>query len=207
VYEYWLDLVDRGHVGTDQAWTPEFNTALGNGKYAKAIYPVWYNIHIPSFEDADADAVWRAAPIPQWDANSPKQVNWGGSTLAVTTQSKEPELATQVAAELYVPQENKELAVEVGGLFLAYPEMIESDYFQNLEYEFYGNQKINAEVFAPAALEYEGVTFSPFSQFYYDESQRLLSEAIAGEMTADEAADALQESLETYATEQGFTLK
>ncbi|WP_084033659.1 extracellular solute-binding protein [Arthrobacter sp. 35/47] len=207
VYEYWIDLVDRGLVGTDQAWTSEFNTALGGGRYATAIYPVWYNIHIPAFEGAEEGAEWRAAPIPQWDGSEPKQVNWGGSTLAVTAQAEDPALATKVAAELYEPQENKELGVEVGGLFLAYPEMIESDYFQDRPYEFYGGQQINKEVFGPAALAYEGVTFSPFSQYYYDESQRLLSEAIAGNMSATEAAEELQVSLETYATDQGFTLK
>lgn len=207
VYEYWLDLVDRGLVGTDQAWTPEFNTALGGGKYATALYPVWYSVHIPGFEDVEEGAVWRAAPLPQWDTASPKQVNWGGSTLAVTTQATEPELATKVAAELYADEERQKLGVEVGGLFLAYPEMIESDYFLDQEYEFYGNQQINKEIFAQAALDYEGVQFSPFSQFYYDESQRLLSEAIAGNLTASEAADELQKSLEAYATEQGFTLK
>ncbi len=207
VFDYWVGLVEKGLVGTDQLFTPELNTNLGGGRYATAIYPVWYNIHIPSFEDADPNAVWRAAPVPQWDAANPKQVNWGGSTLAVTTQAEDPELATRVAAELYVPEENKKLGVEVGGLFLAYPEMIESEYFQELEYEFYGGQKINKEVFAPAALAYEGVTFSPFSQFYYDEMQRLLSAAFEGDMTGSEAADELQKSLETYATEQGFTLK
>ncbi|UWX97724.1 extracellular solute-binding protein [Arthrobacter zhaoxinii] len=207
VFDYWIDLVDRDLVGTDQAWTPEFSTALGSGRYATAIYPVWYNIHIPALEGADTDAVWRAAPIPQWDAANPKQVNWGGSTLGVTVQADDAELATKVAAELYEPQENKELGVEVGGLFLADPEMIESAYFQDRPYDFYGGQQLNKEVFGPAALEYKGVTFSPFTQFYYDESQRLLSEAIDGSMSADEAADELQASLEAYATEQGFTLK
>ena len=134
-------------------------------------------------------------------------MNWGGSTLAVTVQADDAALATKVAAELYASQETKELGVEVGGLFLAYPEMIESEYFQNRPYEFYGGQQLNKEIFGTAALEYEGVTFSPFTQFYYDESQRLLSEAIEGTMTAAEAADELQASLETYATEQGFTLK
>jgi multiple sugar transport system substrate-binding protein len=207
VYEYWLDLVDKGLVGTDQAWTPEFSTGLGGGRYATAIYPAWYSIHISAFQDGDPDAVWRAAPIPQWDAAKPKQVNWGGSTLAVTTQADDAALATKAAAELYAPEENKKLGVEVGGLFLAYPEMIESEYFQERPYEFYGGQKLNKEVFGKAAIEYEGVTFSPFSQYYYDESQRLLSEAIAGNLSASEAADELQKSLETYATEQGFTLK
>ncbi|MBO0907766.1 ABC transporter substrate-binding protein [Arthrobacter sunyaminii] len=207
VFDYWIDLVDQDLVGTDQAWTPEFSTALGTGKYATAIYPVWYNVHIPALEGADADAVWRAAPIPQWDASSPKQVNWGGSTLAVTVQADDAALATKVAAELYESQETKELGVEVGGLFLAYPEMIESEYFQNRPYEFYGGQQLNKEIFGQAALDYEGVTFSPFTQFYYDESQRLLSEAIEGNISASDAADQLQESLETYAGEQGFELK
>lgn len=207
VYNYWLDLVDRGLVGTDQAWTAEFNTALGGGKYATAVYPVWYNAHIPDFEDAEEGAVWRAAPIPQWDTANPTQVNWGGSTLAVTTQSSDPGLATKVAAELYETEERQKLGVEVGGLFLAYPEMIQSEYFQELEYEFYGGQKINKEIFAQAALDYEGVMFSPFTGFYYDESERLLADAIEGNLTADEVADELQKSLEAYATEQGFTLK
>jgi multiple sugar transport system substrate-binding protein len=207
VFEYWLDLADRGLVGNDAPWTPEFNTALGNGKYATAIYPGWYNAHIPSFEDADADAEWRAAPVPQWDTANPVPVNWGGSALAVTTQADDPALATQVAAELYLDEERQKFGVEEGGLFLAQPEMIESDYFQNLEYDFYGGQQINKDVFAPSALAYEGVTYSPFTQFYYDEMELQLQDAIAGNQTASEAMDALQASLETYATEQGFTLK
>ncbi|WP_210480752.1 ABC transporter substrate-binding protein [Naasia sp. SYSU D00948] len=207
VFEYWLGLVDQGLVGTDEAWTPEFNTKLGTGGYATAVYPAWYNIHIPGFEDADADAQWRAAPVPQWDAANPVHVNWGGSALAVTAQADDPELATRVAAELYEPEDVRQNAVEAGGLFLASPDVIEAEWFQNLEYEFYGGQKVNQDVFVPAALGYEGVTYGPFSQFYYDEQQRLLSEAIAGNLAPSEVADELQKVLESYATEQGFTLK
>ena len=54
----------------------------------------------------------RPRPFPQWDAANPVQINWGGSTFAVTSQAKDPELSALVAKEIFGTEEAWKIGIE-----------------------------------------------------------------------------------------------
>ncbi|HWS52347.1 MAG TPA: extracellular solute-binding protein [Microbacterium sp.] len=207
VLSYWNDLVSKGLVATDDAFTADYNTKLVDGSYAIYVAAAWGPGYLQGLADADETAVWRVAPVPQWDVANPVQINWGGSTFAVTSQAKDPEAAALVAKEIFGTEEAWKIGIEEAALFPLWKPILESDYFRDLEYPFFGGQQINKDVFLPAASGYTGFTFSPFQNYAYDQLTEQLFAMVQGEKEPDAALDDLQASLEKYATEQGFTLE
>ena len=208
VLAYWADLAARDLVAVDEAFTADYNTKLVDGTYAIYVAAAWGPGYLQGLEGSDEGAVWRAAPVPQWDVDNPVQINWGGSTFAVTSQAEDKELAAQVAKEIFGTEEAWKIGIEQAALFPLWTPILESDYFRDLEYPFFGGQQINKDVFLEAAAGYEGFTFSPFQNYAYDQLQEEVTAVVVDESkTADQALDDLQSTLETYATEQGFTIE
>ncbi|MCL3863068.1 ABC transporter substrate-binding protein [Actinotalea sp. K2] len=206
VLAYWQELVEQDLVATDDAFTTDYNTKLVDGSYAVYIAAAWGPGYLGGLSDADEDAVWRAAPIPQWDVENPVQINWGGSTFAVTSQSSQPELAARVAMEVFGTEEAWKIGIEEGALFPLWRPILETDYFADLEYPFFDGQQIQKEVFLPAAAAYEGFTFSPFQNYAYDQQTEMIFSMVEGERDAGQVMDDLQAALVQYANEQGFTV-
>lgn len=207
VMEYWKNLVDRGLVAADDAFTSDYNTKLATGGYAVYIAAAWGGGYLTSIAEHDPDAQWRVAPLPQWDPENPVAGNWGGSVFAVTAQSSQPELASQVAMELYGNDDAWKIAIEEANVFPVWLPMLESEYFANIESAMFGGQQINKDVFLQAAAEYEGVTASPFQNFVYDKQTEELAAVMNGEKAPAEALASLQATVVEYAEQQGFTVK
>jgi multiple sugar transport system substrate-binding protein len=208
VLAYWADLVDRGLIAADEAFTADYNTKLVDGSYAIYVAAAWGPGYLQGLEGTDDAAQWRAAPVPQWDAAAPVQINWGGSTFAVTEQAKDKDAAALVAKEIFGTEEAWKIGIEEAALFPLWKPILDSDYFRDLEYPFFGGQQINKDVFLEAAAGYPGFTFSPFQNYAYDQLQEEVTAVVVdGSKTPDEALDSLQATLETYATDQGFELK
>ncbi|MFI8524372.1 ABC transporter substrate-binding protein [Promicromonospora sukumoe] len=206
VLSYWKGLVDDDLVATEDAFTTDYNAALVDGTYAVYLAAAWGPGYLQGLSEADADAEWRAAPLPQWDPENPVQVNWGGSTFAVTAQSEQPEAAATVAKELFDTDEAWRLGVEEAALWPQWKPMLESDWFTGLEAPFFGGQKINEEVFLDAANGYEGFSFSPFQVYAYDQQTQALYDMVQNGTDAATALGTVQDGLVRYATEQGFTV-
>lgn len=208
VLTYWADLTSRGLVATDEAFTADYNTMLVDGTYAIYLAAAWGPGYLQGLEGTDESATWRAAPIPQWDTANPTQINWGGSTFGVTSQADDVEAAALVAKEIFGTEEAWKIGIEQAALFPLWTPILESDYFRDLEYPFFGGQQINKDVFLEAAAGYPGFTFSPFQNYAYDQLQEEVTALVVEETKdADQALDDLQTTLETYAQEQGFELK
>lgn len=206
VLAYWDDLVKKDLVTTDDAFTADYNTSLVDGTYAVYLAAAWGPGYLQGLSDADGTAEWRAAPLPQWDAANPVDVNWGGSTFAVTEQADDKALAARVAMEIFGTEEAWKIGIEEGALFPTYTPVLESEYFTELEAEFFGGQQVNKEVFLPAAAGYSGFTFSPFQNYAFDQLTEQQYAMVQGQKSSDQALDDLQASLVQYATEQGFTV-
>ncbi|WP_308798883.1 ABC transporter substrate-binding protein [Agromyces silvae] len=208
VLEYWFGLIDAGIASADDRSTPDFNTAVVNGRHATYLAAAWGPGYLMGLEEeADPDARWAAAPLPQWDPENPVFVNWGGSSFGVTSQAKNPDAAATVARELFGTEEAWRVGIEEGALFPTYLPVLESDYFVELKYPFFNDQQINKDVFIEAAAAYDGFTFSPFQTFAYDKLTEAQFSILQGDATIDEALATYQETLEQYATDQGFTLQ
>jgi multiple sugar transport system substrate-binding protein len=207
VLGYWNDLAEKGLVGTDDAFTTDYNTKLVDGTYATYVAAAWGPGYLSGLAGADESAVWRAAPIPQWEGEEPVQVNWGGSAFAVTSQAKNPEAAAVVAKEIFGTEDAWKIGIEEGALYPLWLPIATSDYFRSKEYPFFDGQKINEDVFLDAAAGYEGFTFSPFQNFAYDQLTEQAFAMIQGEKSPEQAADDLQDQVVQYAKSEGFTVK
>lgn len=207
VLEYWNGLVEEGLVAADDAFTTDYNTKLVDGTYATYLAAAWGPGYLGGLSDADEDAVWRAAPLPQWDPENPVQVNWGGSTFAVTIQAANPELAAEVATGIFGTEEAWKIGIEEAALFPLWRPILESDYFVDLEYPFFDGQQINKEVFLPAAADYSGFTFAPFQPYVYDQQTQHMYAMVQGEREPAATLQAFHEAIVGYATSQAFTVQ
>lgn len=209
VLDYWSGLVSKGLVGTQDQFTPEYIAGVIGGDYATYISAAWAPGYLQGAgvgEGADAE-VWATAPLPQWDASNPVQVNWGGSAFSVSSQAKNPELAAKVAFGVYADDESLKDGWENQIIFPLNVNVLNDPAFVNLEVGFFGGQQANKEVYVPAANGYKGMTYTPFGQYYYDAFTEQLAAINDGSASGSEAADKLQEDIVAYAKEQGFTVE
>jgi len=208
VLDYWAGLVEKGLVGTQDQFTPEYISGVVGGDYATYVSAAWAPGYLSGAgvgegEDAGLFAV---APLPQWDTANPVSVNWGGSAFAVTSQAKNAELAAKVAFGIYADDASLADGWQNQIIFPLNNAVLTSDEFVDAEVGFFNGQQANKEVYVPAADAYKGFTYSPFGSFYYASFTEELAAINAGEKDGSQAADDLQQKLVDYATEQGFTV-
>jgi multiple sugar transport system substrate-binding protein len=99
VASYWGGLVQEGAVLNTPMYTPDWNAALNDGSQVGWLGAVW-GPGVLEGNAAKTKGKWKAAPLPQWDAATPANGNWGGSATSVTTQSKHKDQAAQFTAWL-----------------------------------------------------------------------------------------------------------
>jgi multiple sugar transport system substrate-binding protein len=94
VAEYWQRLIDRDDVFMNAVESRQSDAQIGNGLVLTRLSGAW---------DAGAQmnarpgqkGQWRIAPLPQWDTARPVVGTHGGSTFAVTKDSRHPEAAME----------------------------------------------------------------------------------------------------------------
>jgi multiple sugar transport system substrate-binding protein len=209
VLDYWAGLVDKGLVGTEDQFTPEFISGVVNGDYATYISAAWTPGYLTGAGVGEGKSAGKfaVAPLPQWDPANPVQVNWGGSAFSVTSQADDPELAAKVAYGVYADEETLTHGWKNQIIFPLNLNALNDPEFVNLHSEFFGGQQANKEVYIPAANAYEGFTYSPFQQYYYDAMTKQVAAINEGSISGSEAADRLQDDVAGYAEEQGFTVQ
>uniref|UniRef100_S0DEM1 Putative ATPbinding transport protein n=1 Tax=termite gut metagenome TaxID=433724 RepID=S0DEM1_9ZZZZ len=209
VLDYWAGLVEKGLVGTEDQFTPEYIAGVIGGDYATYLSAAWAPGYLQGAgvgEGAD-EGVWAAAPLPQWDPDNPVAINWGGSAFSVSSQASNPELAAKVAFGVYADQASLDQGWQEQIIFPLNVDVLEDPAFQDYEVPFFGGQQANKEVYVPAANAYTGMVYTPLQQFYYSTLTEQIQNINDGSATGSEAADALQEAVVAYAEEQGFTVK
>ena len=96
VADYWGGLVEEGVIDNKPMYTPEWNAGLNDGTQVGWLGAVW-GPGVLSGNAADTAGLRKAAALPNWDASQPSNGNWGGSSTAVTSQSKNVEAAVEFA--------------------------------------------------------------------------------------------------------------
>jgi multiple sugar transport system substrate-binding protein len=209
VIEYWARMAEKGLVGTENQFTPEYIAGVVNGNYATYISAAWAPGYLTGqgVGSGESEGKFLTAPIPQWDPNNPVSVNWGGSALSVSSQASNVELAAKVALGLYADQASLDHGWQNQIIFPLSQKVLGNPDFINYEVPFFAGQQANKDVYVPAANAYAGFTYSPFAQFYYESLTQTLASIVAGEASVSDALDALQAKVVAYAQEQGFTVK
>ncbi|MFF5979517.1 ABC transporter substrate-binding protein [Streptomyces olindensis] len=203
VYDYWGDLIKNKLVDTSSYATTDFYNGLSTGKYATYIAAGWGPGYLQSVAQKTAGK-WRVAPLPQWTEGGNDQGDWGGSTFAVTTQTKHPKEATQVAREIFGESEAAwKVGIDQAYLFPTVNSVLNGPYFQNKKYEFFGGQQVN-KIFVPAANNIGTFDWSPFQDYAYNTQTTLVGKAIEGQLPWSSVADTLQQQVTSYADKQGF---
>jgi multiple sugar transport system substrate-binding protein len=99
VADFWGGLVEEGAIDNQPMYTPAWNKALNDGDQIGWVSAVWAP---GTFTTAapDTKGKWAMAPLPQWNAGDKATGSWGGSSTAVTTDSKHKAAAVKFASWL-----------------------------------------------------------------------------------------------------------
>jgi multiple sugar transport system substrate-binding protein len=211
VLTYWADLVKKGYVSTIPPFTAEYYTAAGDGQFASSIEAAWGpGVLAASVKDKTAGD-WRAAPLPQWSKDEPfRSGNWGGSSNAVTKQSKYPKAATLFAIWLNTAK-GPVLSNWINyGIFpaslsgLASPELHQPDKNPS---KFFGGQNL-VQLYSDASKAVSvDFAWSPWFAFVNDNFNKQVDALFAGKVTAKEALEAWQNESLKNAKDNGFEVK
>jgi multiple sugar transport system substrate-binding protein len=96
VADYWGGLVKEGAVDNQPMYTPAWSKALDDGTQLAWVSAVWAPGVLTS-SAPKAKGKWAMAPLPQWKAGQNVTGSWGGSSTAVTRNSKHQDAAARFA--------------------------------------------------------------------------------------------------------------
>ncbi|MDG4860068.1 extracellular solute-binding protein [Streptomyces sp. T-3] len=118
VADFWGGLVEEGAIDDQPMYTPAWNKALDTGKQIAWVSAVW----APGTLTTSAPGTkgkWAMAPLPQWNKGDKVTGSWGGSSTAVTTDSKHKAAAAKFAAWVNTDPQAIETLVKEGGIYPA----------------------------------------------------------------------------------------
>lgn len=205
VTSYWGTLINEHAVQTTPDFTNDWYAALASGTYASWITAAWGPVFLSGIA-AKTAGNWRAVPLPQWSVGQHASGNWGGSTDAVTMQSKYPQQAATFAMWLNHDQHSATMFAQKQFLFPTLNSVLNDTTFVNTSSSFYGGQQVN-QVFVNASSQVD-TTFqwSPFQDYVYTQWQDDFGLAINGKISFDQALQKQQSDTVNYAKSQGFSV-
>ncbi|MFF1506853.1 ABC transporter substrate-binding protein [Streptomyces sp. NPDC058326] len=118
VADFWGGLVAEGAVDNQPMYTPAWNKALNTGEQIGWVSAVWAPGTLTTAAP-DTKGKWAMAPLPQWNKGETATGSWGGSSTAVTTDSKHQEAAAQFATWLNTDPKALEALVKESGIYPA----------------------------------------------------------------------------------------
>ncbi|WP_186577101.1 ABC transporter substrate-binding protein [Aquibacillus kalidii] len=157
-YDFAVELNEAGLVGDFTMWTPEWANAVNNGDFAVELGAGWLKGWMEG-NAPDASGKFKVATLP-----TEFSANWGGSYLAVPSETENAEAAYEFIKWL-TNADNQLKSFQSNGLFPSAPAVYEMEGFTSNEDEFFGGQ-VTSVVFAEAAkditeLPYKGEKYVP----------------------------------------------
>jgi multiple sugar transport system substrate-binding protein len=200
---YWGGLIKENVVSADPDFVDAWYQALNRGKYATWLTAAWGPVFLTGSAKSTSGK-WRAAPLPQWDAAKPVSGNWGGSTSAVITGTKNPIAAAKFAEFINTdPESTKKFATEQF-LFPATKAILADPSFTQQKPAFYGGQTVN-QVFADISdtvdTEFQ---WPPFLDQAVNDWDETVGKSFADKTDTNAALDQWQQRVTEYAKNQGF---
>jgi multiple sugar transport system substrate-binding protein len=192
-------------VSADPDFNNDWYAGLTNGSYATWVTAAWAPVFLQS-SAAKSSGKWRVAPMPQWTEGENVSGNWGGSTSAVTNQSKYPAAAAAFAMFLNHDPESSMLMSTKQFLFPPLKATLTDPKFTGQTPAFYGGQKVN-ELFAQiSATVPDDFQWSPFNDYVTSSNNQIFGGALVGKSPLSAALDSWQTKVSGYAKQQGFTV-
>jgi multiple sugar transport system substrate-binding protein len=211
VMNYWGGLIKDGAVLYESTAAPSYDTNLAKGVYLSAEAAAWApHDYGPPVVKAGTQH-WKAIQLPQWTAGAHASADSGGSSNAVTVQSKHPRAAALFAAWINTSEPGLTLDLTAHskggrGLFPGdkYRESIPA--FDNPVPPLVDNQRAYETVYGPAV---QGVNnkwqWPPFYEYAREQMVVQFQDAASGKETWDKALANVQSSVIQYAQSQGYS--
>ncbi|MBT2500733.1 extracellular solute-binding protein [Agromyces sp. ISL-38] len=206
VADYWTGLIQQDLISTDVDFNDEWYQGLASGKYAGWLTAAWGPIFLQGTAEGTS-GLWRAAPLPQWEAGQDVSGNWGGSSDAVLADSKNPIAAYELAKFINDDEESAMKLATEQFLFPPQVSVLEDPAFVDQESEFYGGQQVNklfSEISETVDTDFQWL---PFMDYVYSSYEETMGTVIAAKGDISGALDTWQDQLVKYAKDQGFTVK
>lgn len=203
VAKFWGGLVKEGAIDNQPMYTPAWNKALNTGKQIAWVSAVWAPGTLTTAAP-DTKGKWAMAPLPQWSANENRTGSWGGSSTAVTTDSKHRAAAAKFATWLNTDSEALNALAKESGIYPAATNAQTSGaflkppaYFSH-QADFYRKAADIAETTAPSAWGPNvNVAYTTFKDaFGAAAKSRSDFGAALEEMQADTVADMKKQGFE-----------
>ncbi|HEY7222237.1 MAG TPA: extracellular solute-binding protein [Micromonosporaceae bacterium] len=204
VADYWGGLVAEGAIDNKPMFTPEWNAQLNDGTLLAWPSAVWAP-GVLAGNAGDTAGKWKMAPLPQWNAGESKTGSWGGSSTAVTADSKHAEAATKFAIWLNTSDDATAGLVTQGGIYPAAssaqsgPALASAPAFFSNQPDFYPLAK---QIAATAS----GFTFGPDVNVTYSTYKDAFAGAISNKTPFAAALDAMQTATLQDMQQSGFNV-
>ena len=206
VATYWTDLIQQDLISTDVDFNDTWYQGLASGKYAGWLTAAWGPIFLQGTAE-NTSGLWRAAPLPQWEAGTEVSGNWGGSSDAVLASSKNPIAAYELAKFINNDEESAMMLATQQFLYPPQVSVLENPEFIDQQSEFYGGQEVNklfAEISDTVDTDFQWL---PFMDYVYSTYEETMGTVIADKGDIAAALDTWQDQLVKYAEDQGFTVE
>jgi len=206
VAEYWGRLIKEGVVKVETDFNPSLYSDWNKGIVVTRISAIWDQ---NTFHNNAASTVgkWQVTDLPQWTAGSKFVVgNWGGSTMAVTKQSKHPQEAAQFAIWMNTTPQPYDLMIKGNGLWPASTKVLHAG-LQSLtgKNPYYAGQDL-FPVFTKATTAVDtSFQWGPATSFTYSTLSTNLTAATKGTMSFKAALDKTQKQVVAFMNQQGFS--
>ena len=205
VMNYWGNLIKKGYVKVSNDFTPQWNHEVGSGEFAAAPIAAWgpkYQIQ-PALPKKFAP--WRVAYIPQWAPGQHVDGNWGGSTTAVTNQTKHPRAAALFAAWVNLSRPGLAIGNSVGGYFTGSKNSPQVPAF-TAPIPVLGGQRGNLVFEKESPWVNTSFEWSPWTLYVYNEMTVEFTKAAAGKESWNQALANIQQNVSQFAKLQGYTV-
>lgn len=199
----WNQLIELDAVSDIATWSTDWWTGLGSGNIATVLSGAW----MPGiFENSlpDSAGKWRVAPLPTMDGKPLTGEN-GGSSMAITSQTKNPALAAAFLEWLTTDQEAVDIFLESGGFPATTAQLTDAE-FADKEWDYYGGQKVNQVSIEASNSVSKGWSFLPFQIYAYTVFGDSVGQSFVNGTDLKDGLTTWQDMLVTFGNQQGFTV-
>ncbi|MFK4087565.1 extracellular solute-binding protein [Kribbella sp. NPDC020789] len=175
-----MKMVDQGVSAKIATWSKDWEAGFKTGSFAVTMCPSWM-LGIIKSNSGDANAgKWDVAAVPGGGGN------WGGSWLAVPTQSKHPKEAYELAKYLTSPEGQVAAFKEAGPLPTA-TKALDDPAFLALTNDYFSNAPVG-KIFGAGAKSLKPLYLGPKHQAVKERAFEPALQAVEqGKLTSDKA--------------------
>lgn len=198
----WQNMAYKGWVSDNvPGFSIQSNSLFAHDKVATEIAAAWSPALLEGVAPKSSGQ-WRVAPLPSWNPKVPVSGDWGGSSDAVTVQSKHPHASLLLATWLNTNQTAMSLDWLNGGL---YPADIAGTRLAAISspWRYFGGQRIGS-VFSEAATHInQNFLWPPVVNYFDLQWSDLLTKAVQAHGSWTATLPQIQMDLQQYARTSG----